>query len=198
MTRKTSIAVLISGGGSNLQALMDTTQSQDFPGQINLVIANRPNAYGLIRAKQAGIPALCIDHTAYPDRATFEDALHAALRAAQIELICLAGFMRVLTADFVNKWKGRILNIHPSLLPHYRGIHAQQQALNDGAEMSGCTVHIVTPHLDDGPILGQRQVPILPDDDVDSLSARILQEEHRLYPEALRLFLEQKDAQTRK
>ena len=187
---KRRVAVLISGSGSNLQALIDAAAENDYPAEIVLVIANKPGAFGLQRAEQAGIAQLTINHRDYEDRPDFEAALDDALRSAGVEIICLAGFMRVLTADFVNRWQGRILNIHPSLLPAFKGLNVQQQAIDAGAKVSGCTVHIVTPDLDDGPILGQREVPVEPADTAETLAARILEQEHLLYPACLRDFCE--------
>ncbi|WP_051881624.1 phosphoribosylglycinamide formyltransferase [Parvularcula oceani] len=184
------VAVLISGSGSNLQALIDAAQAEDYPAEIVLVLSNRPGAYGLERARAAGIETDVLDHKSFATREDFDAALDARLREAAPDAICLAGFMRVLTAGFVEGWRGRILNIHPSLLPAFRGLHVHRQALEAGVKLSGCTVHVVTPELDDGPIIGQAAVPVLPGDDEDSLAARTLKAEHRLYPAALRRFLE--------
>ena len=183
------VGVLISGSGSNLQALLNAAADAAFPAEIALVISNRPGAGGLARAEAAGVPALTIDHRAHEGRAPFEDALHAALTEHGVETVCLAGFMRVLTEGFVRRWAGRMLNIHPSLLPSFRGLHVHARALAAGVRVSGCTVHLVTPDLDDGPILGQAAVPVLPNDTEDALAARVLAAEHRLYPAALRAFL---------
>ena len=183
------VGVLISGSGSNLQALLDAAAAEDFPAEIALVVSNRPGVRGLDRAAAAGVPALTIDHKAYDGRAPFEDALHEALTEHGIETVCLAGFMRVLTEGFVTRWAGRLLNIHPSLLPSFRGLHVHRQALAAGVRVSGCTVHLVTPDLDDGPIIGQAAVPVLPGDTEEALAARVLAAEHRLYPAALRAFL---------
>lgn len=184
MTR-TKVGVLISGRGSNLQALLDAAADPVYPAEIALVIANRPGATGLDRARTAGIAAQIIDHTAFADRQDFEAALNEALRAAGCEVICLAGFMRVLSATFVSGWSNRMLNIHPSLLPAFKGLDVQRRAIDAGCTLAGCTVHIVTPELDDGPILAQAAVPVLPADTEETLSARILEQEHRLYPAAL-------------
>ena len=183
-------AVLASGRGSNLQALLDAASDPVYPVAIALVIANEPDAYALVRARRAGVSAQLIDHRTFPDRATFDAALDAALREAAIELVCLAGFMRRLTPAFVEGWKGRMINIHPSLLPSFKGLHTHRKALEAGVKLHGCTVHFVSPDLDDGPIIGQAAVPVLADDDEDALAARVLVEEHRLYPEALRLLAE--------
>ena len=178
-------AVLISGSGSNLQALIDAAKDDAFPADIALVISNKEDAYGLTRAAEARIETLTIDHRQYKTRGAFDAALNAALKDAGVELVCLAGFMRVLTAGFVDEWKGRMLNIHPSLLPAFRGIHAAKQAFDYGVRVTGCTVHVVTPDLDDGPILGQSAVPVHDGDTLEMLNARIQQAEHTLYPECV-------------
>ena len=185
ITQKVPVAVFISGSGSNLQSLIEACEDPSFPAKIVLVISNRPDVKGLERARAGGIKALTIDHKAYPTRAEFEAALSTALDASPAKLVCLAGFMRVLSADFVRPWQGRILNIHPSLLPSFKGLHVQQQAIDAGVKFSGCTVHLVTPDLDDGPIIGQKVVPIVAGDNAATLSARILVEEHKLYPQCL-------------
>ena len=179
------VGVLISGRGSNLQALLDAAAEPGYPAEIALVVSNRPGAAGLDRAARAGVPATTIDHKGFADRRTFEQAIDSALRAAECEIICLAGFMRVLSAEFVDGWTDRILNIHPSLLPAFKGLDVQQRALDAGVKIAGCSVHLVTPDLDDGPIIAQAAVPVLADDDAQSLSARILEQEHRIYPAAL-------------
>jgi phosphoribosylglycinamide formyltransferase-1 len=176
------LGVLISGRGSNLQALIDA-----FPGQIALVISNIPGAYGLERAERAGIPTQTIDHKAYPDRGTFEKVVTAALEESGVDLVCLAGFLRVLTETFVNHWQGRMINIHPSLLPEFPGLDTHARAIAAGAKFAGCTVHWVVPEVDAGKIILQAKVPILPDDTPETLAARVLKEEHRIYPEAVRL-----------
>ena len=184
---KTRVAVLISGRGSNMVSLIEAARATDYPAEIALVLANRPGAEGLARAKQAGIPAWAIDHRAFPDRAAFDAALDADLRTAGIELVCLAGFMRVLTPGFVERWAGRMINIHPSLLPLFRGTHTHARALEAGVRLHGCTVHYVVPELDAGPIIAQAAVPVREGDDPDSLAARVIVQEHRLYPAALAL-----------
>jgi phosphoribosylglycinamide formyltransferase-1 len=184
---KTRVAILISGRGSNMVALIEAARAPDYPAEIVLVLANRPDAGGLAYAAAAGIPARAIDHRAYPDRESFDTALHAQLLAADIELVCLAGFMRIFSAGFVEAWAGRMLNIHPSLLPLFRGTHTHRQALDAGVRLHGCTVHYVVPELDAGPIVAQAAVPVVPGDDPDSLADRILVQEHRLYPAALSL-----------
>jgi phosphoribosylglycinamide formyltransferase 1 len=179
--------VLISGRGSNLQALIDACADPVFPAEVALVISNRAEAPGLARAAAAGIPAEVVP---YADRDAFAAAAEASLRAAGVDLVCLAGFMRLLADDFVESRRDRIVNIHPSLLPAFRGLHAQRQALAAGVRFAGCTVHFVRPEVDTGPIIAQAVVPVLPDDDETRLSARILAAEHRLYPLAVRLIAE--------
>ncbi|MEM8838328.1 MAG: phosphoribosylglycinamide formyltransferase [Pseudomonadota bacterium] len=179
------VCVIISGSGSNLQALIDHCASEQSSAEIALVISNKPGVFGLERAARAGIPARVIEHNAYESREAFEDALDNALQEETIELICLAGFLRILTADFVEKWLGRILNIHPSLLPAFPGLHVHEQALAEGVRLSGCAVHFVDAGLDCGPIIIQAAVPVVPGDDADRLAARILQSEHAIYPRAL-------------
>ncbi|MBV5258145.1 phosphoribosylglycinamide formyltransferase [Synechococcus moorigangaii CMS01] len=190
MTGKTPIAVLISGRGSNLQCLIDACAAEDYPARIVAVISNRPDAYGLERAREAGIPAIAIDHKAYASRESFEAALDSALREAGAEFVCLAGFMRILTEGFVNQWDGRMINIHPSLLPKFKGVDTHKRAIEAGESEHGCTVHWVTPGMDEGPVIAQARVPVLPGDTPETLAARVLVEEHRLYPEALKLALE--------
>ena len=182
------VAVLISGGGSNLQALIDATAQPGYPARIVLVLSNRPDAYGLERARRAGIPALAIDHRAFESREAFEAEVEAALRAAGTELVCLAGFLRLLTRGFVEAWRDRMLNIHPSLLPAFRGLHTHARALAAGVRVHGCTVHLVRFELDEGPVLVQGVVPVLDGDTERSLAARVLEVEHRCYPQALALF----------
>jgi phosphoribosylglycinamide formyltransferase-1 len=181
------IAVLISGGGSNLQALIDSTQDAGAAAGIRLVISNRADAGGLERARRAGIPALVIDHRAHADRGSFDAAIDAALTSAGIELVCLAGFMRLLTPPMVERWRDRMLNIHPSLLPSFRGLHTHERALAAGVRIHGCTVHLVRPDLDEGPILIQGLAPVLQGDTPEILAARVLELEHRCYPRALDL-----------
>jgi phosphoribosylglycinamide formyltransferase 1 len=185
MTR--CVAILISGRGSNMASLIEAAQVADFPAEIALVLSNRPDAEGLERAKDAGIATLVIDHKAFPDRESFDRALDAALNEHDIAFICLAGFMRVLTDGFVERWSGKMINIHPSLLPLYRGTQTHRRALDDGVLVHGCTVHFVVPELDAGPIIAQAVVPVVPGDTEDSLAARVIVQEHRLYPQALRM-----------
>ena len=179
--------VLISGSGTNLQALLDAARDPAYPAEIVLVISNRADAYGLERAAAAGVPTRVIDHKTFPDRARFDAALDAVLREAGCEMVCLAGFMRILTPGFVAAWHGRMINIHPSLLPAFRGLDAQGQALRAGVRVAGATVHFVVPEMDAGPIIVQGAVPVLPGDDTAALGRRILTVEHRIYPLALRL-----------
>lgn len=182
------VAILISGRGSNMRALIEAAQALDYPGQIALVLSNRPDAAGLEIASGYGIPTQVIDQAPLKNqpREAYDDALHAALTTANIEFVCLAGFMRILSTPFVRKWEGRIINMHPSLLPAFKGLKPQAQALAAGVKVSGCTVHYVVPELDAGPTITQAEVPVLDGDTEQSLSARILEAEHKLYPAALR------------
>ncbi len=168
-----------------MASLIEAARAPDYPAEIALVLSNRPEAEGLGRARVAGLPALAIDHKAYPARESFEQALDAALREREIEFICLAGFMRVLTNWFVERWTGRMINIHPSLLPLFRGTQTHRRALEEGVLVHGCTVHFVMPELDAGPIVAQAAVPVVPGDTPESLAQRILVQEHLLYPKAL-------------
>lgn len=183
------VAILISGGGSNMEALI-RDMAGDHPARPVLVVSNVPGAGGLARAEALGVPTAVVDHRAHPSREAFEAALDAVLAPAAPDLLCLAGFMRVLTEGFVRRWQGRMLNIHPSLLPRYRGLHTHARALEAGDAEAGCTVHLVTAELDGGPILGQARVPVEPGDTPDTLAARVLHWEHRLYPAVLRRFAE--------
>jgi phosphoribosylglycinamide formyltransferase-1 len=184
------IGVLVSGFGSNLQSLIDLCAEPGFPGRIVTVISNKPGVFALDRAAKAGIATHVISHKGFPDRAAFDRALDAVLRAEGVELVCLAGFMRILTPDFVEGWRDAIINIHPSLLPAFRGLETHRRALEAGVRFHGCTVHFVRPDLDDGPILVQATVPVLAEDDEQSLADRVLQAEHRAYPLAVRLIAE--------
>ena len=183
-------AVLISGRGSNLQALIEAAAAPDYPAEIVLVLSNRPEAKGLARAEAAGLPTRVIPHGDYPTRAAFEAALTGALSEAGADLVCLAGFMRVLTEDFVARWQGRLVNVHPSLLPAFPGLDTHARALAAGVKLHGCTVHLVSAEVDQGPIIGQAAVPVLPGDDEAALAARVLEAEHRLYPLCLGLLAE--------
>lgn len=179
--------VLISGSGTNLQALIDAAAAPDFPAEIALVVSNKADAGGLDRARAAGIATRTVDHRQYADRTAFDEVLSAALTDAECGLVCLAGFMRLLTPGFTEHWRDRLINIHPSLLPAFKGLNAQKQALDAGVRIAGCTVHFVRPEMDAGPIIIQGAVPVLEGDDATSLAARILEVEHRIYPLALRL-----------
>jgi phosphoribosylglycinamide formyltransferase-1 len=185
---KRRVAILISGRGSNMAALIQAAAAEDFPAQIVVVVANRSDAGGLETAKASGVPTVTIESKPFgKDRAAFEAVLQAALEQHQVDLICLGGFMRLFTAEFVQRWYGRMLNIHPSLLPSFPGLDPQGQALRAGVKISGATVHFVIPETDAGPILMQGAVAVRDDDTPDALAARILAIEHRIYPEALRL-----------
>ena len=182
------VAILISGRGSNMAALVDAAKAENFPAEIAVVISNKGDAAGLEKAKAAGISTLVIDSKSFgKDRAAFEEKLQAALDENHIELICLAGFMRLFTAEFVQRWHGRMLNIHPSLLPSFPGLDPHGQALRAGVKISGATVHFVIPETDAGPIVMQGAVAVLDDDTAETLAARVLDIEHRIYPDALRL-----------
>jgi phosphoribosylglycinamide formyltransferase-1 len=181
------VGILISGSGTNLEALIGATREAGFPAEIGLVLSNREDAFGLVRARRSGIAAAVVDHRAYPTRALFEAEIDARLRDAGVDLVCLAGFMRVLTAPFVLAWHDRILNIHPSLLPAFAGLDTHARVLAAGVRASGCTVHLVRPAVDSGPIIVQGVVPVLEDDTPATLGARVLELEHVCYPLALGL-----------
>jgi phosphoribosylglycinamide formyltransferase-1 len=186
--KRVRTAILISGRGSNMVALIEAARTTGFPAEIVLVAANLPDAGGLERAAAAGIATASVDHRPFgKDREAFERALDAELQAHRIELVVLAGFMRVLTPWFVTRWQGRLINIHPSLLPDFRGTHTHARALEAGVAEHGCTVHFVVPELDAGPTILQAKVPVLPGDDEASLSARVLEQEHKIYPQGLAL-----------
>ncbi|MEM7508166.1 MAG: phosphoribosylglycinamide formyltransferase [Pseudomonadota bacterium] len=197
MTRR-STAILISGSGSNMVALARAMQASDAPARIDLVLSNRPDAGGLQKAADMGIATAMIDHRMFKgDRAAFDAAVDQALKAAGIELVALAGFMRILTAEMVGRWSGRMLNIHPSLLPAFKGLRTHEAALEARCSLHGCTVHEVSPDLDAGQILGQAAVPVLTSDTTDSLAARVLEMEHRLYPQVLERFARDPEATRR-
>ena len=181
------VAVLISGRGSNLHALICAAAGFGFPAEIVQVVSDTPEAPGLAHGLDAGIPVRVVNRRDHANRAAFEAALDPCLREAGAEWVCLAGFMQVLTADFIAAWPDRILNIHPSLLPAFKGLHTHERVLAAGVRFTGCTVHVVRPAVDDGPIVAQAAVPVLPGDTVDILAARVLEAEHRLYPSALHL-----------
>jgi phosphoribosylglycinamide formyltransferase-1 len=189
---KVRTAVLISGRGSNLKSLIAAARAPDYPAEIALVMSNKEDAGGLALAREAGIATKVISHKNFGSREAFDAAIDTALTDAKIALVAEAGFMRIHSEWFATKWTGKLLNIHPSLLPSFPGIHVHQQALDAGVKISGCTVHFLTPALDSGPIIAQAAVPVLPDDTADTLAARILVEEHKLYPAALRLVAEGK------
>lgn len=189
MASKVKVGVLISGRGSNMSALIAAAKAEDFPAEIALVIANVADAGGLEAARAEGVKAVAIESKPFgQDRQAHEQAMDAALRSAGVQVVCLAGFMRLLTPWFVDAWSGRMLNIHPSLLPDFKGLHTHARAIAAGKEEAGCSVHVVTAELDDGPILGQARVRVLPGDTEDTLAARVLEEEHRLYPKCLAQF----------
>ncbi len=181
------VGVLISGRGSNLQSLIAACAAPGFPAEIVCVIANKADAGGLDHARNAHIPAVVIAHRDYSDRPAFEAALDTALNAHQVQLVCLAGFMRILTSWFVERWRDRLINIHPSLLPAFPGLDTHRKAIDYGAKLAGCTIHFVRAEMDHGPIIAQAAVPVLADDDERTLAARVLQAEHKAYPAALRL-----------
>ena len=187
MSNRIKVGILISGNGTNLQAIIDASQKDSFPAEIAMVISNNPSAYGLKRAISANIPTKVIDHKLFDQREDFDTAVSVELRKADCELICLAGFMRILSEQFVNNWPMRIINIHPSLLPSFKGRNVQKQAIDAGVRIAGCTVHFVISELDAGPIIAQAAVSVLKQDTPASLSARILQQENHIYPLALEL-----------
>ncbi len=182
---KARTAVLISGRGSNMMALVEAAQAPGYPAEIVAVVSNRPDAAGLAFAASRGIATAVIDHKAFASRDAFEAALDDCLRGMKVEIVALAGFMRILSGGFIRGWEGRMLNIHPSLLPAYKGLHTHERALVDGVTVHGCTVHQVTAELDAGPIIRQAEVPVMRGDTPETLAARVLKEEHRIYPEAL-------------
>jgi phosphoribosylglycinamide formyltransferase-1 len=184
---KKRVGVLISGRGSNLEALIEACKAPAYPAKIVLVVSNVPGARGLLRAETALIPTRTINHKDFTTRANFDAVLDQALKQAEIELVCNAGFMRLHTEEFVRSWWNRHLNIHPSLLPAFKGLHTHARVLEEGVKITGCTVHFVRPEMDTGPIVAQAALPVLPDDTEVSLAARVLEAEHRLYPHALRL-----------
>ena len=186
MSRKKT-AILISGRGSNMVALIEAAKAADFPAEIVLVLSNMPGAAGLAKAAEAGIATAVVEHKKYEGRAEFEAAMQAQLEAAGVELVCLAGFMRLLTDSFVSAWHNRMINIHPSLLPAYKGLDTHRRVIRDGGRITGCTVHFVRPQMDQGPIIAQAAVPVHADDTDASLAARVLAAEHAIYPMALEM-----------
>ena len=190
MIRK-RVAVLISGRGSNMAALIEAAKAESYPAEIWLVVSNRPDAAGLERARDAGIATTIVDHVSYGnDREAFEQALQAVLEGAGIELVCLAGFMRLLTPWLVERWRGRMVNIHPSLLPAFKGLDTHERAIEAGVRIHGASVHFVVPEMDSGPIIAQAAVPVIEGETADALAARVLAVEHKIYPLALRLLAE--------
>ena len=185
--KRRRVAVLISGRGSNMTSLISAAKNADYPAEIALVLSNRPDAPGLATARENAITTVAIDHKMHADREAFERAMQEVLEAHHIEIVCLAGFMRLLTPWFVERWTGRMINIHPAILPLYKGLHTHERALADGVKLHGCTVHFVVPGMDEGPILAQAAVPVLDGDTPDTLGARVLAQEHVIYPLALRL-----------
>ncbi|MDG6094442.1 phosphoribosylglycinamide formyltransferase [Acetobacter sp. AN02] len=188
--KKIRVGILISGRGSNMTALIEACARPEYPASVALVISNKPDAAGLEVARQAGCPTLAIDHRPFgKDRAAHEHVIDAALREAGVQVVCLAGYMRLLTPFLTQAWSGRMLNIHPSLLPDFPGLHTHERAIEAGKRQHGCTIHLVTEEMDEGPVLAQASVNVLPGDTPDDLAARVLKEEHRLYPEALDTFI---------
>ena len=183
-----SIVVLISGSGSNLQAILDACSTGFIDGKVTAVLSNKAKAYGLERAKKAGAAAIVLDHKGYADRADYDQALITAIDAHQPDLVVLAGFMRILTPEFVQHYQGRLLNIHPSLLPKYQGLNTHQRAIDAGDSEHGCSVHFVTAELDGGPVILQAKVPVFPGDDADTVAERVHEQEHRIYPLVVRWF----------
>jgi phosphoribosylglycinamide formyltransferase-1 len=190
MSPRVRCAVLISGRGSNLAALAAASRAPDYPAEIALVISNVESAEGLKSARAAGVPAKVIPHGAFETREAFDDAIDEALREARVSLVCEAGFMRIHSEAFVRRWEGRLINIHPSLLPSFKGMRVHRQALDAGVRITGCTVHFIVPELDSGPIIAQAAVPVHHGDTPSVLAARVLDAEHKLYPEALRMVAE--------
>jgi phosphoribosylglycinamide formyltransferase-1 len=189
-TRPLHLGVLASGRGSNLQAILDAIDGGRCPARVAVVVSDRKDAKALDRARRAGLPAVHVDPLSHPDRSAFDEAVTAVLAEHGVELVCLAGYMRLLSKEFIAAWRNRILNVHPALLPAFPGLHAQRQALERGAKVSGATIHFVDEGVDTGPIVLQAAIPVGEDDTEATLAARILAEEHRLYPEAIRLYAE--------
>lgn len=187
MTRKTRTAILISGRGSNMRSLVAAAQAADYPAEIVLVVSNRPDAAGVPWAVEQGLPTVVIDHKGYATRADFERALQSALDTHGVELVALAGFMRLMTPEFVEYWRDRMINIHPSLLPSFKGLNTHERAIEAGVKIAGCTVHFVRAEMDDGPIIAQAAVAVRSGDTAKTLADRVLAAEHRIYPAALRL-----------
>jgi phosphoribosylglycinamide formyltransferase 1 len=188
--RQVPIGVLVSGSGTNLQSIIDAIEAKELDAQIRLVLSNRADAYGLVRAKKHGIPIEVLDHKRFSSREDFDQAVVDILRAREVELVVLAGFMRLLSPVFVRAYSNRIMNIHPALLPAFPGLRVQKKAVEHGVRFSGCTVHFVNEECDEGPIIIQAVVPVFPQDTEDSLASRILEQEHRIYPRAIQLYSE--------
>lgn len=185
---KKRVGILISGRGSNMMSLVDAAREPGYPAEIVLVVSNRPQAPGLAWAKEQGIPAIALDHKSYRSREEFDDQIHRLLKASSVDIVACAGFMRLMTTDLVANWRNRMINIHPSLLPSFKGLHTHQRALAAGVRIAGCTVHAVRHEVDTGPILGQAAVPVHSGDTAETLAARVLAAEHKLYPQILELF----------
>jgi phosphoribosylglycinamide formyltransferase-1 len=192
MAKPVSIAVLVSGGGTNLQAIIDAIEAKKLDAKIELVLSNRADAYGLVRARNHGIPTEVLDHKSYASREAYDQAVVDLLRGRGVELVVLAGFMRLLSPVFVKAYSNQIMNIHPALLPSFPGLHVQKKAVDHGVRFAGCTVHFVNEECDEGPIIIQAAVPVLPDDSEETLAARILTQEHRVYPRAIQLYAERR------
>jgi len=190
MARKVPLGILISGNGSNFQAIIDAIEKKRLDAEVRVVVSNREDAYGLVRAQKHGVLTEIVDHRKFPSREAFDQHLIEQFKVQQVELVVLAGFMRLLSADFVHAFSNRIMNIHPALLPAFPGLHVQRKAVEAGVRFSGCTVHFVNEECDQGPIIIQAVVPVFSDDSEESLSARILKEEHRIYPKAIQLYSE--------
>ena len=184
---KLKLCILISGRGSNLKSLIDACKAEDFPAEIALVISNDTEAYGLKRAEEAKVPSYVISHKEFSTRDHFDDTMAKKIKKYNVDLICLAGFMRILGDKLIDQWKNKIINIHPSLLPSFKGMNIHQRVIDSGVKFSGCTVHFVRCEMDSGPILLQAIVPVLPGDDAKTLAARILKQEHRVYPKAIKM-----------
>jgi phosphoribosylglycinamide formyltransferase 1 len=189
---KKRVAVFISGGGSNMQSLADACEAADFPAEIVAVISDKPTAGGIAKAEARGINTFVFERKAYADKAEHETAILAALEEIKPDIICLAGYMRLISGEFINRYEGRMLNIHPSLLPLFPGLHTHQRAIDAGMKIAGCSVHFVTEGMDEGPIVAQAVVPVIAGDTADTLAARVLTVEHKLYPLALKLLAEDK------
>ncbi len=187
-----NIAVLISGRGTNLQSLIEACRDPSFPARIALVLSDVPDVMGLDRAELDDIPTLVVERKNYKDKKNFEEDINAALMDAKVELVCLAGFMRLVSDEFVDRWRDRLINVHPSLLPDFKGLEVHERVLESGVKIAGCTVHYVRAEMDTGPIIVQASVPVQPDDDVEHLAARVLREEHKIYPLAVRLIAEER------